>query len=269
MRARMQEMGLAPRGPTDVAGAGEAEHDLAGKIPVKVSRAGDPPTFPPMPAPERRDSTDCGWRLGVPWLEPLSDTVLEQSGGGRASPLLVFQDGRPLAPHALPAAFEKACRFSFRHGPKYVFLSPDGAVDAIGGTWSLGLDDAVPLPRGGDGRPMYWVYPGTTLTFELGAGWDEDRWGPLAVTVDARVVYVGTPEEPSPKPGAPVTVTFLGFEQSGRDKVFGLKHEPDPPDGPWTIEVVSPPGGPYVLLDTLRVGNDEHALALTGPGDDE
>lgn len=265
MRSRMQEMGLVAGGPKVTVDV-EPENDLAGQIPLEVTRTGEPTPFPPLPAPERRDTTECGFRIGASWLEPLSDQALEQAGSGKASPLLLFQDGRAVQPHAGPAAYEKACKFGFRHAPKYLFLSPDGFPEAVGGTWTLGLSPEVPLARGGDGRPMYWVYPGTTLTFEVGAGWDADTWGEMQVTLDARLMYIGAPEAPAPKPGSPATVSFLGFEHAGKEKVFGVEHRPEAvPDGPWTIDLASPVDGPFVLVEILVVGNADYGLVVTSP----
>ena len=39
-----------------------------------------------------------------------------------------------------------------------------------------------------------------------------------------------------------------------------------PGSGPWTLEVSSPKDGPFVLLETLLVGNDRHVLVVTAAG---
>jgi hypothetical protein len=134
-------------------------------------------------------------------------------------------------------------------------------VDAVQGTWTMALAPEVPLPRSDD-RPMYWVYPGTTLTFSFDRGWDES-WGPLTVRLDARVLHTGTPDAPTPRKDVPATASVLGFEQSSADPRLGFENTPEPPDGPWTIEVSSPSNGPFVLVETLVVGNTEHSLIVT------
>src|SRR4051812_8460688 len=91
MRSRLQEMGVAPSGPAAGAGAEGGRNDLADRVRVKVPRQGQPPAMPALGAPERRPSTECGFRLATPWLEPLSDQTLEQSGSGKASPLTLAQ----------------------------------------------------------------------------------------------------------------------------------------------------------------------------------
>jgi hypothetical protein len=179
---------------------------------------------------------------------------------------VLLRDGKPLEPHANAPAYEKACRFAFRHMPKFLFLSPDGDVGAVSGEWTLALSEEVPMPRGGDARPMFWTYPGQTLTFTFAEGW-ESEWGPMSVQVDARVLYAGTPEQPSPQPGAPATISVMDTEESGSDPRLGMEVIPEPPpESAWTVEITSPADGPFVLLELLRVGNDNNAVVVTAPG---
>lgn len=263
MRALMEAMGKLPSGPA-AAGGQVAESDLGSSLDVKVTRDGTAPTFPPLPAPERRDSTPCGYRFYIPWLETISDHDLEQSGAGRASPVELRQDGKALAPHVGPVGFERGCKFAFRHQPKYLFFSPQGDDANVDGAWEMRLSDELPLARADD-SDAYWVYPGTTLTFTVDKGWNADLWGQLKVQLDARLMYVGTPEEPAPRPGAQATVAFLGVEESGGDPRLGFESTPEPPDAAWTIDVTSPSDGPYVLIETLVLGNADHALVVVAP----
>lgn len=264
MRTQMQAMGLMPSGPaaaTSEVGGGE---NLASSITVNVERQGQIPTFPVLPEPERRDSSDCGYRFYVPWLESISDQVLEQSGSGRASPIVLLHDGKALTPHAGPIAYEKSCKFSFRHQPRYLFFSPANAVDNTGGEWTMKLATDVPLARGDD-REMYWVYPGTTMTFTFSKGWDADTWGEMKVSLDARLLYVGTPETPTPHPSVSATASFLGVEESSDEPRLGFETVPEIPDGPWTLDLTSPSDGPYILVETLVIGNDQHSLVVSAP----
>ncbi|MEQ1567051.1 MAG: hypothetical protein ABMA64_15540 [Myxococcota bacterium] len=261
MRVQVKAMGVAPSGPTTDATAEIGGDDLAQTLRFTAERVGDPPALPPLSPPERRDATDCGFRIGLPWLEAISDQALEQTGSGRASPIVLFHAGRALTGHAGPNAYEKTCKFSFRHQPKYLFLSPEDSVENVQGTWTAALAPEVPLPRADD-RPMYWTYPGTTLTLSFASGWDE-AWGPMTVRLDARVLHVGTPEAPAPRNDVPATVRVLGFEQSETQPRLGFEHTPEPPTGPWTLEITSPSAGPYVLLETLVIGNADHSLVVT------
>jgi hypothetical protein len=267
MRALMQAMDALPDGPSaDERADDDPANDLARAIPLTVERTGDPPQLPPTGPPERRDNTACGYRFAVPWLEALSDQALEMAGAGRASPLVLTQDGKPLSPHAGPLAFERNCRGAFRHQPRFVFFSAADAVDNVGGSWALQLSEEVPLPLGNDGE-AHWVYPGTELRFAFDAGWRAEAWGPMRVTVDARLLYVGSPEAPDALGSGEARIAFLDLDRSGSDPRLTLTHTPPNPDQPWVLTVSSPADGPYVLIDTLTLGNDEHSLIVAAsPG---
>ena len=177
-----------------------------------------------------------------------------------------FYDSMPpislaLMPHALPPKFEKECSGAFRVQPRYIFFSPRTA-DAVGGPWSLTVDEAIPLERGGDGRGMYWVFPGTALTFQFDRGWDAS-WGQLEVRLDARLLAVGVPEHPKRRPQAPAEVEVLGLRESALDNRLGVAITPEPPDASWSLTVRSPEGGPWVLLESLVIGNDDRSLVIT------
>jgi hypothetical protein len=261
MRTQVKAMGAAPSGPgADVPATGS--DDLAGRLTFTATRTGPGPAMPALGAPERRESTACGWRFPVPWLEALSDVSLESSGSGRASPVRLLHDGAPLDPHAGPIAYERTCRGAFRHLPKYLFFSPS-EVEQTGGAWTLALAPEVPAPTG-DRTPAYWVYPDTTLVFAFAAGWDE-AWGPMGVRLDARVLHVGTPASPSPRGDVAATAAVLGFERSTAEPRLGFDHTPPAPTGPWTLTIASPNDGPYVLVDALVVGNPEHSLVVVHP----
>lgn len=266
MRQRMESMGLIASGPAanaPLVPTGETLLDQ--KLEVRITREGTPPEFPALAAPERRGKTPCGYRFGLDWLETLSDKKLDEAGMGKSSPVLLFRDGKPLEPHAPPSQYEKACSGAFQHMPKFLFFSPAGSADDVTGNWSLGLSPDVPMKRAGDKREVFWVYPGTTLTVTFEGAWEED-WGTPTVTLDAHLVYVGTPETPAPQGGAPATVRFEGQEESSSQSKLGVQVPIEPPSGPWSIEIASPSDGPYVYVGTLVVGNDQHTRVITVEG---
>lgn len=259
MRSQMQAMGMLPSGPAggQVLGPTDPIEDLA----FTVRRLGEPPVLPALPAPERRENTPCGWRFFTPWLDTISDITLERTGSGKASPLLLLHDGTPLTPHAAPPRFEKECGGAFRVQPRYVFFSPS-APDAVGGDWRVALDERVPVPRAGDGRGMYWVFPGTGLEFRFEGAWREE-WGDFSVQFDARLLAVGVPDQPRRQPQSPAEVEVLGERQTALDNRLGLHVDADDPPESWTLTVRSPEHGPWVIVDTLLVGNEDRALVVT------
>ncbi|MBX2798785.1 MAG: hypothetical protein KTR31_13990 [Myxococcales bacterium] len=262
MREQMQAMGMLPEGPANGAVAGPSA-GLDGQLTFTATREGPLPALPSLPEPQRRSGTKCGWRFFAPWLDQVSDISLDRTGSGKSSPILLLQAGEELTAHANLPKFERSCSGAFRVQPRYIFFSPFDDEDAVSGPWTLALDDAVPLARGGDGQGMYWVFPGTTLTFTFDGDWVPE-WGAFGVTVDARLLTVGTPEQPQRAPTAMAQLEVLGKRKSGRENRLGLVLETDPPTEAWTVRVESPADGPWVLLQTLWVGNEEQALVVAG-----
>ena len=230
---------------------------LLGEYLFSANRTGEPTPLPALPEPERTDSP-CGWKYKIEELKPISDFVLNKLDLGKASPLVLFEDDAPLRSHAFPKQFEQNCAGGFRHAGFVVLFSPTGdAPEAVSDhTYRLALSDEVPMPRGDDGRPMYWVYPGTTLTLTFDRGWDES-WGDMLVDIAGRTT--------ASEAASPLTVTVADevFEVDGDDLVVST--EPDVQADAWSIRIESPADGPYAVLNLLTVGNPEHALVVTGP----
>lgn len=243
MRRKMQEMDLLPSGPHRQAHGGP---DKALDVRVEVEVEGTPPDLPALGALERRAQTACGYRMRAPSLVEISDRKLYESGSGFASPVTLAYEGRALEPHAGPAKVENGCNGAFRVQPRFVFLSPF-APDAIDGTFEVALQADQPVRRGNDGLGVYWVYPGTAVTFAFAEGWNDEH-GAFAVQLDARVLRVGA------APTGRARVEALGEVEDATGDRLGA---PDiaTPEGPWTLRVSSPPDGPYVLIESLWVGN--------------
>jgi hypothetical protein len=101
---------------------------------------------------------------------------------------------------------------------------------------------------------MYWVYPGTTLTLSFEGAWDPS-WGELKMDLAGRVMDIDQ---------APVTLTAPGFSDELRaNGNFDIKQALEAPTGAWTLEIASPEEGPYVLVDTLTLGNPDNAVVVT------
>ncbi|MFT4625562.1 MAG: hypothetical protein ACI8PZ_004230 [Myxococcota bacterium] len=265
LRTSMIELGMVARDKPDAQPPGPRselnDHQLpatplAGTYPVTLSRTGDPPALPPLPEAERTD-TPCGFKFKVEELKPLSDFVLNKLDLGKSSPLLLLEDGKPMPAHAFPKQYEQRCAGAFRHAGFVLLFSPSGTDAGAFGTheYSLVLSPDVPLRRGDDGRQMYWIYPGTTLTVQFAEGWDE-TWGEMHVDLAGRVASIAA---------SPLTVTVADeeFEITGEDLVVST--EPDVQQGAWGITLASPPDGPYAIVNLLTVGNAEYARVVTGP----
>lgn len=226
-------------------------------MPVSWARTGTPSPLPELPERERVPETACGFKYKIESLKPISDYVLNRADLGKASPVVLFEDDQPLAAHAYPRDFQDRCAGAYRHAGFVILFSPTGAGPESVETHRYHIEHApdLPLKRGDDGREMFWVYPGTTLTFSFSRGWDPE-WGPLWVDLSGKS---------SGPTDAPLVIRFAGEEHRFfKDNVF-LSTQPEPPTEPWTLEIESPAEGPYFLLDLLTLGNPKHGAVVTGP----
>lgn len=244
MRGKMQEMGIVPKGPVATLRGPSRSIDLG----VTVAHTGRPPPLRGLGPVQRREGTPCGYRLRAVPIAEISDKHLLETGSGAASPLAITYDGRALAPHAGPGRFEQGCGGAFRHQSRFVFLSPFSAHDTDG-DWSVGLVEDQPVRRGDDGLGVYWVYPGTSTTFSFARPWSTED-GEFAVHLDARLLRVGR------APRGQAHVEVLGERALGTGDRLAAPAV-GPPGGPWAVTVASPEDGPFVLVESLWVGNDE------------
>jgi hypothetical protein len=228
----------------------------AAAIRVVVQRTGVPTPLPELEAPARADGP-CGWSFTLPRLRPLSDLVLRNSGLGRSSPLVLTEDGAPLTPHADGPDVGDRCVGAFRHAGAAVQFSPSGHSEAATQRrYTLTADPSVPLPRGDDGRPLYWVYPGTQLEFTIIDAWDP-AWGDPTITLGAKLVGEHT--------GRPILELHDQPQLLDEDAPV-VEHvvRPLDLDGNWALRLSSPTDGPWVAIDTLTIGNSEYAMVVTG-----
>jgi len=246
MRRKMQEMGILPEGPL---GGGPSTPDEAVDLGLTVSQQGDPPALPVLGPVERRAGTPCGYRMRAVALAEISDKRLVDSGSGPVSPVTVSYDGRALESHAGPARFENTCGGAFRLLPRFLFFSPFVADD-VDGDWVVGLVREQPVRRDSDGLGLYWVYPGTSITFAFAEPWDDAR-GDFGVHLDARLLHVGR------APASSARVEVLGEVSEGTGDRLAAPKIASPPDGPWSVTITSPSDGPFVLVESLWVGNED------------
>ncbi len=224
-------------------------------IRVRVERTGLPVALPSLEAPKRGDGP-CAWSFTVPRLRPLSDLVLRNSGLGRSSPIVLVENGKPLSSHAEVADISDRCTGSFRHAGAELQFSPRGRSEAVTGReYKLSHAAEVPLPRGDDGRPLYWVYPGTQLEFSVVDRWDP-AWGDPTLTLTAKLIGEHT--------GRPlVELDDVVRTLDGDLPVVEYALRPLQLDGTWSLRISSPIDGPWIVIDTLTLGNDDHAVIIS------
>ncbi len=232
-------------------GNSNPEHNLSDVLAFTAERTGTAPVLPPL-MDFVRSETSCGYTVKVEELQPISDFPLNRDGMGKSSPVIMFEDGVAMPAHAGPEAFEQACAGAYRHAGFLLLFSPSETEELGERKYSIALSEDVPLPRGDDERPMYWVYPGTTLTITLDKPWD-DAWGNLHLDLAGRILdQVNTH----------ATVKAGEFTKDLDGGAFKISEDVSA-EGPLTIEITSPEDGPYVVLSLLTLGNPDNALVVT------
>jgi hypothetical protein len=263
LRGEMQRKGVIKAGPDGpkpkAAGAVAPDTVLDEEFPLKVTRSDGGTQVQTVGSPERRDGTECGWRVGLQHLEAISDFALGDDSLGRSSPIRASLAGLELSGHATPSDYEKSCGGAYRHQQKYLFYAPPAGASAPEDV-QVRLDDAVPSSDEA-GRPRYWIYPGTSLTIQATGTWNSD-WGEPHVVYDLRLRDVGLASKPTARSAGAVTFTIPGRELSGREAVW-RGSEPLQQTGPFELTISSPADGPFVLIEALAIGNAANAAVVT------
>ncbi len=229
---------------------------LEGAIRVTSVRTGTPPALPLLGQPSQAEEP-CGWAFEVPEIRAISDLALRKSGLGRASPVTLLEDGRSLTAHASNDNHVKRCAGAFRHAGNLLQFSPRGHSEAaLSRAYRLSLDERVPLPRGDDGRPLYWVYPGTQLEITFTGVWPPDA-PPPEVTA---VLKLTGEAQSSPSVQAHWSQPQL---LEGDTPVVRFPVSPEALQDGWSLHLYSPLEGPYIVFDTLVLGNASHGLTVT------
>lgn len=264
LRGEMQRKGVIRAGPggprPKAAGALAPENDLSLDFTLEVTRSETDRMVRFVSQPEVRSDTACGWRVGLQHLESIADFTLAGDSLGRSSPLVASIDDVPLVPHSAPSRYADACDGAFRHQSKYLFYSPPKLAD--GAALQVVLSEELPIPDE-EGRPRYWVYPGTTLTITASGSWDAEAWGAAHLVYDLRLRNVGLPNKPNATSSGAVTLALPDAELTGGTQPIWRGSEPLTGSGPWTITISSPSDGPFVLVDGLAIGNGSWASVVT------
>ncbi|MDP2308988.1 MAG: hypothetical protein Q8P18_23395, partial [Pseudomonadota bacterium] len=253
--AALRAVGVGTGGPLEPAAA------TPSRPPPTVTRLGTPPTIPSKKPVRGRHP--CDYHISLPTMAPVADNVLADARLGLISPLVLYEDGRRLAPHVPAQDVSDGCIGSSTHWNGVMRFSPsssdsrtEGAPDpsvALARTYEVRYDPAAPLV-GGRGEEAWWVYPGTTLRFTFAEGTAE---GGLAAQVSALPVIPGTGVATmSIANGAELPFTEEGARFTAAGRADGT--------GGFTLDVRSPEDGPTLLLDRLALQVDEAPWYVIG-----
>lgn len=232
------------------------EDSLKGAIRFTAVRTGTPASLPLLGQPSQPEEP-CGWAFEVPQLRAISDLALRKSGLGRASPLVLLEDGRALTAHASNDNHVKRCAGAFRHAGNLLQFSPRGhAQAALSRAYRLALDERVPVPRGDDGRPLYWVYPGTKLEFTFTGTWPKEAPPP---EITAVLKLTGEAQSSASVQAHWEPPQLL----EGDTPVLRFPVPTETLEEGWSLHVYSPLEGPYIVFDTLALGSAAHGLVVT------
>jgi hypothetical protein len=224
---------------------------------VSVSRTGTPPKLADVGDLQRTKSI-CGYRFPTPYLH-ISDTSLHELGIGRASPLLLMEDGKPLKPHATVREFQGRCAGAFGHTGRFIWFSPTGDVQAAKDRhYHLEHHSQFPSPRA-NRSPIHWIYPGTQARVQFHKPWNQEAYGDFGAFLNIQLLG----EEEAANGGVTVRI---GAESWPVDTMnWDVYISPEKlPDGPFEIAIESPEDGPYVILHHMTVGPRSRGITVLG-----
>ncbi len=244
LAARLGEMGVLEGGPVPPA--------AVPTVPVAWTRDGTPPAI--EAGPVRPTERGCARAIEIPAWTFLDERAVAAAGLGPVSPILLLEDGAPLRQRT--AAKElSACSGAFAHVRRRVVFTP--SAEGSGAGYAVTLDPALPLERAGF-PAVWWVYPGTAVTWSFDEGWDATA-GPFRVRVQGAAF--GT------RPGR--AEMAVGDRRAVLTPDPALADDPvtrgdlvavvagGPPAGPWTLAVRSPADGPFLAIRTLSFGEGD------------
>ena len=215
-------------------------------LPDNIRRIGNPPKAPDLGKANQKDD-GCRRVLPSDMLDAISDDVLAARGFPGTSPLVVRQN-EIVFPHSGELAEGCTQQVWVAEGAIQIATPEKGPIKAA-------LTKRAPIP-GADGRPVYWVYPGTALELSFPKGFQEAA---NAFEVYAQAAGFG---------GNGGQATLEVNDQSVpmedyRGWVHGVIHPPSP-DEPWTVRIASPADGPWLLVRNVTVGKKPKTTHVIG-----
>lgn len=238
----LQSMGVLKR-------KGKAEIRLGVEV-TSVERIGTAPDLGGLLSAARQGDS-CSWSVPPGVLRGLDAASMAAAGQADATPVRVTQGGQPLG----WTPTRDGCSPGVTHGEQ-IEIVPNAGGDIA--DVALSLQEELPFTVEGENLPAWWVYPGTTVRFTFERPWQYDA-------ESFRVFLLGHVFG-----GQGGRAEIVVDEQRATLEVLGtrawLATNPDPPtEGPWTLDVISPPDGPWVLMQNLAVGampNTAHLIGL-------
>lgn len=224
-------------------------------VPDALTRAFAAATATPRPGP-----APCVTLVPLGDFGFLSADALASVAPALPSPIRAFEGYEPLRVPAAPGA-EGACDGTV--------VSNGGALalhghSAGGGPLRVALSDEVPVRTTIDDQgsayaiERYWAYPGTALTWRFERPWHAQEDG-YTVEVELQTVGAGV-GVPQVRLGGAALPTEL---RAGRILARGVGPEAD---APWTLEVTTPPDGPFVVVRALTlIAGDRRSIVVAPP----
>ena len=207
----------------------------------------------------RRVSGTCRFLVELPELSEISDGALRKQARPASSPVLASLGGVPLERRYTRggAVGKEGCEGAYSHWNQSVLVSPPpGEVDygdpaTPPPTVSLAWSPDVPLRDDEDGA-SWWVLPGTALRFAFS---DSEAGDVVEVRAEGRG---GGSAPPSLQVGS------HRVDLARRNGLWTAELELPADEAPEVVEILSPDGGPYLLLDDLMVGGQAVIHGATG-----
>jgi hypothetical protein len=224
--------------------------------PVSTERIGTPAPLPPLGPVESTDER-CVFTAAVEGLGRVSEESLTADGYNRVSPVVLLENGVALKPSSSGPTRCNGVYYSQKH--QFVF-GPSSRSYAQSATYSIGYHEEIPVWS--EGRPVYWVYPGTTMRLEFDQPWQGPE-GSFAVRVVAETFGDGEGQPTMSVAGAdPVELVLAGGRR------FKTQVRPEPPSGNWHVEVTVPDNGPLLMIQGMTVGHGHGSSLIIGTLED-
>lgn len=228
------------------------------RLRVTGVRTGIPPALPAIEP--HRGTQPCNYTARLVGWEGLGESALIAAGRGLISPVVVLEDEKPLQMHARSELTAQTCGGAGHFVDNHVKFAPSGPgpESASRHSYRLGLSTEAPM-IGGGWEEAWWVYPGTTLRLDVAA---PPNGSLPTVRVQAAEVLEGAASPTLRVAGA----AEVPFARRGH-ALEAVATAAAAARGAWSVEITSPPDGPWLLLQRVVTGTAEAPQYLVGKAD--